>query len=277
MYQPTADLSSIRVALMPQGKDPDEVIRQDPELWRSLVSQALPLVDYFLASAPERWDLSTSEGKAAAAQELWPVIMAIQNAFEQERYLRRLADALGVQTTTLEASLGKPSQTAPRRREPAHRASITPFEAESRDPREEHLLSLVLQWPELREHVRELDPQALDKAEDRQIFISWIECSIISKLLEMLEEDLRQRVHYLLTLLLPPMDPLQREQAAKDCAYRLEERRLRRMKAEEALLLEGGNQPVEEERKREWEQQQLDTNEKLKQIFTERGGHNRRG
>ncbi len=211
-YENSLD-AEVKVVVLPRGKDPDEVIRQDPELWRSLVSQALPLVDYFLASAPERWDLSTSEGKAAAAQELWPVIMAIQNAFEQERYLRRLADALGVQPATLEASLGKPSRAAPRRREPAPRASVAPFEAESRDPLAEHLLALMLQWPELRQQAQEVEPQSLERWENRQLFTLWIECSKIDKFQDTLGEDIRQQANYLIALPLPPMDLRRREQA----------------------------------------------------------------
>ncbi len=280
MYQPTADLSAIRVALMPQGKDPDEVIRQDPELWRSLVSQALPLVDYFLASAPERWDLSTSEGKAAAAQELWPVIMAIQNTFEQEKYLRRLADALGVQPATLEASLGRPRSVAsPRRgRASTTSASTTPFEGEHRDTLEEHLLALLLQWPELRQQAQTVEPGALERWENRQLFTLWIECSRIDKFQETLEGDIRQQANYLIELPLPPMDLRHREQAVKDCVHRLEERRLRRLKAEEALLLEEVSEPSEPG---EWkeptvlEQQIVETNEKLRLLFDEKGGYQR--
>lgn len=278
LYQATTDLSALRVALLPQGQDPDELIRQDPDSWRNLVSQALPIVDYFLASAQDRWDLSTSDGKAAAAQELWPVIRAVQNPFEQERYLRRLADALGVQPATLEASLGRPQRAAPARGgpRPSPQASVTPFQQQERDPLEEHLLALLLQWPELREQARELEPEALERGEDRALFTSWLACSTMDDLLERLEEALRQRARHFFTLPLPPMHPRHREQAVKECIHRLEERRLRRLKAEEALLLEGGEQPGKEEMQ-DLERQMVDTNERLKHLFTQRSEYSRHG
>jgi len=146
------------------------------------------------------------------------------------------------------------------------------FEDEKRDRVEEHLLALVLQWPDLREFVRDLDPQALERWENRELFTLWIGCSTIDQLLQEVEEDLHQRVSYLLSLPVPPMDLRTREDAVKDCSHRLEERRLRTLKAEEALLW-GQEEQMEEAQ----EQRAVDINEKLRALFHARSGHQRRG
>ena len=203
--------------------------------------------------------------------------MAIQNTFEQEKYLRRLADALEVQPATLEASLGRPRSVVsqPRGRVSAPSASTTPFEGEHHDTLEEHLLALLLQWPELRQQAQEVEPAALETWENRQIFTLWIECPIIDRFQDTLEEGMRQQANYLIELPLPPMDLRRREQAVKDCIHRLEERRLRRLKAEEALLLEEASEPGE--KATVLEQQIVETNEKLRRLFGARGGYQRLG
>src|SRR4029079_16152987 len=41
-----------RVARLPDGKDPDEVIRDDPKSWESAVGRAKPLVEYLIDHHP---------------------------------------------------------------------------------------------------------------------------------------------------------------------------------------------------------------------------------
>ncbi len=38
--------AEIRVIELPEGKDPDEVIKEDINIWNQLVNKAVPLVDY---------------------------------------------------------------------------------------------------------------------------------------------------------------------------------------------------------------------------------------
>jgi hypothetical protein len=70
---------------------------------------------------------------------------------------------------------------------------------------------------------------------------------------------------------LPPSDSRQKEQVVRQCALLLEERRLRGLKAEEALrfaqdpkAMDGGDNSEDEEGLAE---QIMDTNERLRQLF----------
>jgi DNA primase len=217
-----------------------------------------------------RWDLATSEGKASAAQELYPLIATMENAFEQERYFQKLADTLKVPRNTLEASLGKPrpNSRASRRTDTATaQISASAFENERHNPLEEHLLALLLQWPELKDQVGALTPDMLERWENRELFTRWLNCSTIEGLRKDIEDDLQPQLDRLLTLSFPPLDLHQREQAVKDCSNRLEERSLRNMKAEESLLLDQDEQP---EARETLEQRVVDTNERLRLLFEQR-------
>ena len=77
------------------------------------------------------------------------------------------------------------------------------------------------------------------------------------------------------------MDTSQREQAIRECVYRLEERRLRELKAEEALLLTHATQSALEEPEEQGElavveQRAMDTNERLRRLFNARAQEQRR-
>lgn len=270
MYSRASNVS-LGIAALPDGKDPDLLIREDPTEWRRIIAEAQPLVDFLFSSSSARWDLTTSEGKANAAQELYPLIATMENAFEQERYFQKLADALKVPRNTLEASLGKPRPTS---RSGARRAGTTTpevstlaFEDEHHNPLEEHLLALLLRWPELKEHVAALTPDLLERWENRELFTRWRECSTIEGLRDEIEDNLQPQLDRLLTLSFPPLDIHQREQAVKDCFHRLEERNLRNINTEESLLLE---QEEHMEARERLEQRVVDTNERLRLLFEQR-------
>lgn len=270
LYQRPAEVS-LRIAVLPPGKDPDEVILKDPAQWERLLREAQDLVEYLFVTAPRRWPLATSQGKAQAAEHLYGIIAALGNPFEEERQLRRLAEALGVSLATLEASVGRP-RPRPRQRgaaaPPRAQASASPFEAQRRDALEEYLLALLLQRPELREHARSLPPQLFSSGEDREIFTRWMRCPTLEALQSELQEELRQRLDALFAFSLPPSDLRQREQAAKECCFRLQERHLRDLKEEEALML--SSEAATEESKAQLEQQVVETNERLRSLFLSR-------
>ncbi|MBI4312329.1 MAG: DNA primase [Chloroflexi bacterium] len=284
-FQGNAELS-LRVLVVPAGKDPDEYIRANPKEWGRLTSEAQNILDYLLASLPRFWDITTSQGKAQAAEEVKALINKMGNAFDQDTYFRKLAQALGVSLETLEAAIGKPGAQARggqgRRAVAGRDVSSGVFEQKRRDLLEEHFLGMLLRWPELRGRVQELDPHCLSAWEDRQVFTEWMHCSTMEELTERLEGELRPRAEHLLTLALPPMDLRQREQAIVDCFHRLEERRLRAMKEEEALLL---TQAQPGEGQQEGKPQSLDdlssqaiaTNQALRQLFLTKSLKHRRG
>jgi DNA primase len=82
----------IRVASLPPGKDPDEVIRADPAAWPALIAAALPVADYVInvgaASLPPNAPLSDRE---ALARELLPILMATENAVHKQSNIQQLA------------------------------------------------------------------------------------------------------------------------------------------------------------------------------------------
>ena len=99
----------IRIAAMPSGQDPDEVIRRSPAEWSRLVDEARPLLDFLISATTASIDPSTAQGKAAIAEAIFPLIAAVQDAPQQDHYFEKLAEELNVTTETLRASVGRPA------------------------------------------------------------------------------------------------------------------------------------------------------------------------
>ena len=158
---------SVKVAPLPEGKDPDEIILESPEEWSRLVDNAAPLIDYLFSALSSRLDLGTPQGKSRLAELLFPLVAATPDPFQQDHYFQRLAALLGVSEATLQASLGRPrpgrSSSPGRTYRPlqgrgaqpnrgngeSQGATATPFARLDHDPLEEHCLALILQNPQL--------------------------------------------------------------------------------------------------------------------------------
>jgi len=88
--------ADIRIAILPEGKDPDDVLREEVGLWAELVAEALPVVDYYFSLISSRLDLSSAKGKSAAAKELLPIIEELGDEVEKSHYLQKLARLIKV-------------------------------------------------------------------------------------------------------------------------------------------------------------------------------------
>ncbi len=76
----------LRVLTLPDGKDPDELVRSDPLSWPTLVHSAEPVIEFVLRRVPTRHDLESPAGRAAAAEEITDVLLGISDPVKQGYY-----------------------------------------------------------------------------------------------------------------------------------------------------------------------------------------------
>lgn len=150
------ELPKLRIITLPPDRDPDDVIRNDPDDWRKRVEEATPILDYLIQREAARPEAVTPEGRLEAVNRIFPLITALDNPFEQQQAFSNLASALRIEERTLEAAVGRPErrQQRPRRQDTASRQ--TPNQNADRaaigadalkedrgDIVEQHLLALV--------------------------------------------------------------------------------------------------------------------------------------
>lgn len=111
----------MRVMTPAGGKDPDEVARTNAGLLKKALKEAIPVYDYFIASALARFDATSAFGKKKISEELLPIVAKIENPVVQGHYIKKLAGALAVTEATITEGLrklkkltsGKTSETLP--------------------------------------------------------------------------------------------------------------------------------------------------------------------
>ncbi len=235
LYQ--RDPITLSIAALPDGKDPDDLIRHDPDEWERLTREAPPLMSYLIPAIASRFDTSTGHGKTQVVEAIYPLIAATENPFDRQRYEQDLANTLDVTIEALRAA--RPRATAPSRA--ARRRAYDQSAAQSPDRRqvtvsalssnrehvrEDHMLCLLLNRPHLRENLHEFSPEYLSSSANREIFTRWLECADIDELQESLDEPLLSHLQSLTENDILPMDRAEGEKALEQCMQRMKRRHL---------------------------------------------------
>lgn len=158
----------LRVALLPAGKDPDEVARESPESWRQAIANAQPFPQFLIDRVMGRQAPESPLEARRMVERLRPVLMAVSNPVERGMYIQRVARRLGIAERDVAERLRPPG---PRGRRPLAPGAQAPSRPQL--THEEYLLAIVLRHPSLRFHVRGLPPDLFSDAMNREIFQRW--------------------------------------------------------------------------------------------------------
>ena len=235
LYQ--RDPITLSIAALPEGKDPDELIRHDPTEWERLTKNAPPLMSYLIPAIASRFDTSTGQGKSQVVEAIFPLIAATQNSFDQQRYLQDLADALEVTPDAIQVAVRELSATSRRHQRRQPRGSDTQSASQQQvvssalnsnreQVREDYLLRLLLNRPHLRHNLDEFSPEYLSSSANREIFARWLECLDLEELQTSLDEPLLAHLQSLNAVDIVPIDTLESERALNQCMQQLKRRHL---------------------------------------------------
>ena len=101
---------SPRMILLPEGHDPDSFIRQyGAQPFLQLVEAAIPLIDFVLEQTIKKYQITTTQGKIRASEDLIPVLQKITNELERDLYIQKVASLLGIKEAYLITRTGKSS------------------------------------------------------------------------------------------------------------------------------------------------------------------------
>ncbi|MDQ3248664.1 MAG: toprim domain-containing protein, partial [Chloroflexota bacterium] len=93
--------ATLAIISMPAGRDPDDVIRQAPQDWQTLVAGAQPLVDFYFNIVAQQYDLTSARGKGQAVAELTPLIAELDDEIERQHYAQRLSRQVQIDEMTI--------------------------------------------------------------------------------------------------------------------------------------------------------------------------------
>ncbi len=274
----------IKVARPDGGKDPDEAIRSDPDSWKASLQDAQPLLDYLIVAKSKLHNLKSGQGIADFANSVASLIYMVKNDYDRDRYWLATATIAGVSEQRLKSIVDKPKQASrsgSRRKYSSKRGNKSQFVASerissqqvtevlgasNRDPLEEHLLSLVLQQEDLREHAVAMPTEFFHATDNRALFTAWQSSSTLGEIAHELGEELTKKAHLLTERELPPSDQARHIEDVTQCVMRLRERHFRRIKKQQTERFK----ELEGDEVQELLDQSLLPNENLRKVMTGR-------
>ena len=264
-----------RVISLPEGFDPDTLIRKDSSHWQQLVSQSQPLLARLFEEISNQSDTQSSTGKATLAEKLMPLIYSsVDNFIDQDRYFQLLAQILGVSRSTLQASVGhqrlQPRPTKTSIQENSFVASPNAFTTSQTDFIENYCLSLILKYPELIGAATQYGLEKVFSSENQALFTVYTENDTIDRLLVKVKgTPLESHLEKLISIKIPPLEPPERAQALTQTLRTLQARRLREIKRQEAEIASEEIHATQESI-HSFDQNALNTNEELRKLFNEK-------
>jgi DNA primase len=189
--------AEVKVITLPNGKDPDEVIKGNSEQWRVLVENAIPVIEYTIKIITAKLDMKTTNGKTEAANKILPMIAEVKDGTRQYEYLITLGRAIGVDDKRLESALSR-YKLDRRAKETQQQAIQKGTRTIRTNPKEEYMLALLLKYPELKSKSQDLSEEYFQNSQYRCIFEKWRNIEETEKLKESLEPELNDTLNSIL-------------------------------------------------------------------------------
>jgi DNA primase len=204
--------ADIRVTTLPEGKDPDDVVNQDPQEWERVIANAKPIVEHVMETLVASRDLNDPKAKSEIAAQVLPLIEDVPDPIERETYRQRLARVLRVDERALVGvQPSKPTRMSRRLSLSGEGRSTNQLSflglthPAVNDPLEMHCLGILLRQPELLYRV----DRALQEYQLARLSTVDFRSADKQEILELIEASLRQDhtepVNYILNSLSLPL------------------------------------------------------------------------
>lgn len=142
---------SIKIVEIKNAKDPDEMIRKNPEDWQKAVTTARPIIEYFFDQAIAGVDSTNVTQQLQAVRQFLPQINKINNKVEIDYWLKQLSQSIAVSEEILREEMAKMSQHGPT----MTRTAVSDFDQSKKEvlPKDLQLfrrvLAVILKYPRL--------------------------------------------------------------------------------------------------------------------------------
>lgn len=162
---------SLSVITIPNGKDPDELIRQDAALWHGVTQKKQYALDWLIERYKTELDITSAIGKRQFSDTILAVVRSLHDPVEQDHYVQTVANIIGVNHEALRLKLDAKleSDQVLRQRNPKTELKIdkNAFELTRAQNR---LMALILLQPRLRDLLTSLQLDFLPDTQAKEIY-----------------------------------------------------------------------------------------------------------
>ncbi len=226
--------ADIRVATMPEGLDPDELILENPTRWEQLIAGSQPIVRFYFQQLLKQENPGEPKGKARIVDAMLPLLGDIADSVEREAYVQEVAMRLGLDSRVLLDRLRARDRAQAVRQQAAVGAAGRTVQAADMQA---HILAILMRYPELLGQIDQKfqDADLGDVSDEdfsstyRLVWAAWSEMSEHPEveLDDLLPADIVAQVYEWIAMALPDMTQDQLQRDVSRTILRLREKRLR--------------------------------------------------
>lgn len=140
----------LNIVSIPAGKDPDELIKKDPQLWIEAISKPAYAIDWLITQYATRLDLDKAPDKREFSDVTLAVVRQLPDKVEQDHYVRKIAEILAVDPSAIQSKLNEtPQQRVQRKQSVRQPVEIDQYAVDLKRTQDK-VLALGLMRPGLR-------------------------------------------------------------------------------------------------------------------------------
>ena len=248
----------IEIASITEGKDPDELIRNNPADWKKVIESSVPLHSHLINNLELVFDLNDSTQKNQAANSVYKIVFENQNNHIQDQILNLLSKKLNV----LRENLPKPENKNKNLKIPDQKSRQTSNE----NLVERHILALVVQNEDLKNYIKEHPEEIFSEIKFRELF-SKLKDEEISTLEN--DELLKEFIFELKDISLPGSFEKDLISELNNCINRLYDLHFKRQKREQEKIFYDSDVDFNDETIKSVITDSLNTNKLIKRLQSE--------
>ena len=246
----------IEIASIIEGKDPDELIRNNPTDWKNVIENSIPLHSHLINNLELVFDLNDPIQRNQAANSVYKIVFENQNDHIQDEILNLLSKKLRV----LRENLPKPENKNKNIKTPNKK-----IQNSNENLIERHVLALVIQNENLKDYIKEHPDEIFSDVKYKEIF-SKLKVEEIANLEN--DELLNNFISELKNILLPKSFEKDLISELNNCINRLYDLHFKRQKREQEKVFDS-NADYNDETVKSVLTDSLETNKLIKRLQSE--------
>lgn len=146
---------NIKVITLPQGKDPDECLKNNPDDFKEAIESAEPFLDYYFKKISKDLDLENWDNKRSLRDQMFDMIALLNNQSDRGYWLKKISEELDLSEVDIREEFSNffnQRKDYSQSNEEESERKVVKTENRKKDREEllsEELLALILKFPQL--------------------------------------------------------------------------------------------------------------------------------
>jgi DNA primase len=98
----------VKIADLPEGKDPADLVLSNPEEWKNVLRKAKPVVEFQLETVMKEVDAKKLDGRKIPAllrEKVFPFVVSLQGAMERAHFIKMIHERTGLSEESIREDL----------------------------------------------------------------------------------------------------------------------------------------------------------------------------